>query len=174
MNNTSLAIIGAPSSAGAYAPGQEKTPDAMRAAGLISLLEDQGIRVIDKQNVPTYRWEVDKHNKRAMNIDMVANTAKAVSQKVSQSLMETKKILIVGGDCTIELGVVAGCLNYSENIGLIYIDLDTDLNTPSSVEDGALDWMGMAHMLLLAETNETLISCQILTAWGTIFDWLKP
>jgi arginase len=158
MNNASLTIIGVPSSAGAYAPGQEKTPDAIRATGFISLLEAQGIRVIDKQNVPGYRWEVDKQNKRAMNVDLVANVAKAVSKKVSQSLAETKKVLVVGGDCTVELGVVAGCLDYSENIGLIYIDLDTDLNTPSSVEDGALDWMGVAHMLQLTGTNEKLSS----------------
>lgn len=158
MNNASLAIIGAPGSAGAYAPGQEKTPDAIRAAGLISLLEAQGIPVIDKGNVPGYRWEVDKQNKRAMNVDMVASVAKAVSQKVAQSLAEKEKVLVVGGDCTVELGVVAGCLSYSENIGLIYIDLDTDMNTPSSVEDGALDWMGVAHMLQLAGTNEKLSS----------------
>jgi arginase len=157
--NASLTVIGAPSSAGAYAPGQEKTPDAIRAAGLIPLLEAQGIQVIDKQNIPVYRWEVDNQNKRAMNVDMVVSAAKAVSQKVTQSLAETGKILVVGGDCTVELGVVAGCLDYfSENIGLIYIDLDTDLNTPSSVEDGALDWMGVAHMLQLAGTNEKLSS----------------
>jgi arginase len=158
MSNVSLAIIGAPSSAGAYASGQEKTPDAIRAAGLIPLLEAQGIRVIEKGNVQGYRWEVDKQNKRAMNVGMVANVAKAVSQKVSQSLAEEKKVLVVGGDCTVELGVVAGCLDHFENIGLIYIDLDTDLNTPFSVEDGALDWMGVAHMLQLAGTNEKLSS----------------
>lgn len=156
--NASLAIIGAPSSAGAYAPGQERAPDALRAAGLISLLQAQGIRVVDKGNVPGYRWEVDKQNKRAMNADLVAEVAKAVSQEVSQSLAEKKKVLVIGGDCTIELGVVAGCLDHSENIGLIYIDLDTDLNTPLSVEDGALDWMGVAHMLQLAGTEEKLSS----------------
>jgi arginase len=31
-----LVIIGAPSSAGAYSPGQEKAPDALRASGLAS------------------------------------------------------------------------------------------------------------------------------------------
>lgn len=158
MNKASLAIIGAPSSAGAYAPGQEKTPEAIRAAGLIPLLEAQGIRVMDKGNVEGYRWEVDKKNKRAMNVDRVTNVAKAVSQQVAQSLTEKKKALVIGGDCTVELGVVAGGLDYSENIGLIYIDMDTDLNTPLSVEDGALDWMGVAHMLQLPGTNEKLSS----------------
>jgi arginase len=158
MNNAALTIIGVPSSAGAYAPGQEKTPGAMRAAGLIPLLEAEGIRVIDNGDIPVCRWEVDKDNKRAMNVGAVTNIAKAVSKKISQSLMDKKKALVVGGDCTIELGVVAGCLDHTENIGLIYIDLDTDLNTPLSVEDGALDWMGVAHMLQLAGTNETLSS----------------
>lgn len=156
MKNASLAIIGAPSSAGAYAPGQEKTPDGLRAARLISLLEAQGIRVVDKQNVTGYRWQVDKQNKRAMNADSVVSVAKAVAQKVSESLGENHKVLVVGGDCTIELGVVAGAIDHSENIGLIYIDMDTDLNTPSSVEDGALDWMGVAHLLQLAGTIEKL------------------
>jgi arginase len=158
MSDASLAIIGAPTSAGAYAPGQEKTPDAMRAAGLISLLESHGIRVTDKQNVPGYRWKVDQQNKRAMNVDLVTNVAKALSRNVSQSLTARQRVLVIGGDCTVELGVVAGCLDHSENIGLIYIDLDTDLNTPLSVGDGALDWMGVAHMLQLTGTDEKLSS----------------
>jgi arginase len=156
MSDASLAIIGAPTSAGAYGPGQEEAPAAIRAAGLISLLEAHGVHAIDKGNVPGYRWRVDKQNKRAMNVALVANVAKTLSRIVSESLAENKKLLIVGGDCTVELGVVAGCLDHSENIGLIYIDLDTDLNTPSSVEDGALDWMGVAHMLQLAGTDEYL------------------
>jgi arginase len=156
MSTASLAIIGAPTSAGGYAPGQEQTPEAIRAAGLISLLEAQGIPVTDKGNVPGHRWKVDQQNKRAMNIDLVASVAKALSRRVSESLAEQKKLLVLGGDCTIELGVVAGCLDHSENIGLIYIDMDTDLNTPLSVEDGALDWMGVAHLLQLAGTDAKL------------------
>jgi arginase len=33
---STLAVIGAPSSSGAYAPGQEKAPAALREAGLIA------------------------------------------------------------------------------------------------------------------------------------------
>ena len=32
-------------------------------------------------------------------------------------------------------------------VGLIYFDSHADLNVPASVREGALDWMGMAHML---------------------------
>ncbi len=91
-----------------------------------------------------------------MNVDQVAAVAKELSQKIYELLPEHENTLVIGGDCTIELGVVAGCLEHTENIGLIYIDLDTDMNTPSSVEDGALDWMGVAHLLKLEGAVENL------------------
>ena len=152
----SLHLIGAPTSAGAYGPGQEKTPDALREAGLVAMLEAAGVSVLDKGNVSRFRWKVDKENKRAMNVDQVTVAAKEIAVLVHESLKEGNKILVLGGDCTVELGVVAGCLEASENIGLIYIDLDTDLNTPESVEDGALDWMGVAHLLQIPGTNNKL------------------
>jgi arginase len=55
--------------------------------------------------------------------------------------------LVVGGDCTILLGVLAGCIEAGSNVGLVYLDAHPDLNTPDSVVQGALDWMGMAHVL---------------------------
>ena len=55
--------------------------------------------------------------------------------------------LVVGGDCTIELGTVAGLLPSGGRLGLLYFDVHPDLNLPSSVKEGALDWMGVAHML---------------------------
>lgn len=154
----SIALIGVPTSAGAYAPGQEKTPDALRLAGLVEFLNGQNILVRDLKNVVGWRWEVDKANRRAMNVDKVAIVAKALAEKVHEAVMKDEKVLVLGGDCTIELGCVAGCLNKSPNIGLIYIDLDTDLNTPDSVVDGALDWMGVAHLLGVDGTNRNLAS----------------
>jgi arginase len=42
---------------------------------------------------------------------------------------------------------VAGLLDRSARPGLIYVDRHADLNVPDSTVDGALDWMGVAHML---------------------------
>lgn len=158
MKSKNLTIVGAPTSAGAYGPGQEKTPDALRAAGLLEILEYKGISVTDKKNVTGFRWKVDKVNPRAMNASKVAEVAKDVSEKVFEALSENEKVLVIGGDCTIELGSVAGCVEMSDNIGLVYIDLDTDLNTPQSVEDGALDWMGVAHLLNIEGSDKKIAS----------------
>lgn len=142
-----LVIVGAPSSAGAYAPGQEKAPNALRAAGLLELLSARGIPVDDRGDVPGFRWRADRANVRAMNADVALRVAQATAERVASALAADEAVLVLGGDCTVELGTVAGALRGRQSVGLVYIDLDTDLNTPASTQDGALDWMGVAHML---------------------------
>jgi arginase len=144
-----LDVVGAPSSAGAYAPGQERAPEAIRAAGLLVSLAERGVAVLDRGDVPGFRWRVDRANPRAMNAEAAAGVARALAGRVAEGLEEGAAILVLGGDCTVELGTVAGASLDTDDLGLIYIDLDTDLNTPDSVEDGALDWMGVAHLLNL-------------------------
>lgn len=142
-----LAVIGAPSSAGSYAPGQEKAPHALRAAGLIEKLRNHGLAVEDRGDVPGFRWRADHANPRAMNIEAVARVARAVAVHVAAALSKGARPLVLGGDCTVEIGTVAGARAGTESVGLVYVDFDTDLNTPTSTTDGALDWMGVAHML---------------------------
>jgi arginase len=142
-----LVIVGAPSSAGAYAPGQEKAPAALRAAGLLELSTARGITVDDSGDISVFRWRADKANPRAMNANAVANAAQATAERVASALADNAAVLVLGGDCTVELGTVAGALRGTQSVGVVYIDLDTDLNTPESTQDGALDWMGVAHLL---------------------------
>jgi arginase len=141
-----LTLIGAPSSAGAYAPGQEEAPAALRASGLVERLERAGVTVHDRGDVAGFRWRVDRRNPRAMNAKAVESVARATAELVAAALAESA-VLVLGGDCTVELGTVAGALQVSPSVGLVYVDLDTDLNTPETTRDGALDWMGVAHLL---------------------------
>jgi arginase len=76
---------------------------------------------------------------------------------LKKALGDGGAVLVLGGDCTVELGTVAGALRSTNDVGLVYIDLDTDLNTPVSTTDGALDWMGVAHMLGVADTLKELV-----------------
>jgi arginase len=147
-----LVIIGAPSSAGAYAPGQEKAPAALRAAGLLERLSAGGVSVDDFGDISGFRWRADKANPRAMNANAASTVAKATAERVASALATDAAALVLGGDCTVELGTVAGALRGTQSVGVVYIDLDTDLNTPESTHDGALDWMGVAHMLGLEGT----------------------
>ncbi|WP_085422054.1 arginase family protein [Xaviernesmea oryzae] len=141
-----LTVIGAPTSAGAYAPGQEKAPETFRRHGLIPALERAGWRVGDMGDLACFRWRPDLGNRNAMNLGPVREAAMALSRHVGHAMAEGEAALVLGGDCTIELGVVAGALSDGASVGLIYIDGDADLNVPETAE-GALDWTGIAHML---------------------------
>jgi arginase len=141
-----LAIIGAPSSAGAYAPGQEKAPTAFRSHGLVEALRARGRCVVDRGDVAGFRWRPDPALPKCANLSAVRAAAKAVAEATSDAIAGDHDVLVLGGDCTLELGTVAGATFDGARVGVIYIDLDVDLNAPDT-SDGALDWTGVAHML---------------------------
>lgn len=141
----SFAVVGAPSSAGAYAPGQEKAPAAFRRHGLPGRLESRA-PVVDLGDVEGFRWRVDRERPEAMNIDHVARVARGVAARVESAMADEHVAIVLGGDCTVELGTVAGARAGGADVGVVYVDLDTDLNPPAE-SDGALDWTGVAHLL---------------------------
>jgi arginase len=81
-----------------------------------------------------------------MNLEAVRDTAQAVASRVADALAVDERVLVLGGDCTVELGVVAGALREGTSVGVVYIDGDADLNVPATAE-GALDWTGVGHLL---------------------------
>jgi arginase len=142
-----VGLIGVPTSMGAFAPGQEKGPRALREAGLVGRLSRGGLRVEDHEDGRIRRWRPDRTNRRAQNAAAVAEVARETAGRVGEAARAGHLPLVVGGDCTIELGTVAGLLPSGGPLGLIYFDVHPDLNVPGSVTEGALDWMGVAHML---------------------------
>ena len=147
MRGQPLALIGVPTSAGAFAPGQERAPEALRDAGLLELLRDAGIDVRDRGDRQVWRWRPDRENPRAQNLGAVVEIVRDTARRVAAAVAEGEATLVLGGDCTVGIGTVAGHVESGESIGLVYFDAHADLNTPTSVHAGALDWMGMAHML---------------------------
>lgn len=142
------ALIGAPTSLGAFAPGQEQSPRALRAAGIAEGLDDFG-------DVPLRRWRPDRENRRAQNAEGVAQAAREVAERVEAAFRSGRTPVVLGGDCTVGVGTVAGAHGAGERVGLVYFDMHPDLNTPDTVVAGTLDWMGVAHMLGLASTPLT-------------------
>jgi arginase len=143
----SLGVIGVPTSAGAFAPGQEGAPAALRRTGFVGLLRDRGAQVSDYGDREIWRWRPDRDRPRAQNLARVIEFIHDTAARVGESLLAREFTVVLGGDCTVGIGTVAGHAEGSQRVGLIYFDLHADLNVPSSVRPGTLDWMGMAHML---------------------------
>ena len=157
MSAHRLAVIGAPSGAGACGVGQEQAPAALRAAGLLELLGRAGFDVDDLGDSPVVPWRPDRARPQAQNLEAVLEVVRTTATRVADALLERdRKVLVLGGDCTVGIGTIAGIQEAMDDIALVYFDLHSDLNTPASATDGALDWMALAHMLALEGTEPTL------------------
>ncbi len=152
-----LGVIGVPTSAGAFAPGQEDAPERLREAGLIELLRDKGVDVRDHGDREPWRWRPDRERRRAQNLERVVEIVSDTARRVEQSAQSNEATLVLGGDCTVGIGTVAGHQGTGERVGLVYFDAHADLNIPESVREGTLDWMGMAHMLALPGAERSLV-----------------
>lgn len=142
-----LAVIGVPSSAGGRRTGQEGGPAALRTAGLLDRLREKGLDVADLGDLPTVSFRPDPENPRQQNLALVVDVARQVSDLVDQALAGRRLPLVLGGDCSLSVGVVAGLVRHHENLGLMYFDGDVDLNTPETTSSGIFDGMVMAHIL---------------------------
>lgn len=155
-----LAIIGVPSGAGACGVGQERTPSAMRSAGLIDHLGRAGFDVTDLGDSEIVPWHPDRANPRAQNVGVIADMVRSTAGRVADALLSEpeRKVIVLGGDCTVGIGTMAGIRQALGSIALAYFDLHFDLNTPESMSDGALDWMALGHMLALEGSEPILLA----------------
>ncbi|GAA2794894.1 hypothetical protein GCM10010441_20190 [Kitasatospora paracochleata] len=128
----------------------------LRELGLIDHLRAAGRRVRDAGDGPLHVWAPDPRHPRAQNLTAVVQAVKAVADHVAGALEEDADVLVIGGNCTVALGVMAALTAVAPDAGLLYIDRHFDLNTPASTRDGALDWMGLAHGLDLPGAAEPL------------------
>ena len=71
-----LGLLGVPSSAGAFAPGQEKAPRALRQMGLVTDLKAAGVAVVDHGDSPLWQWQPDQTLPAAQNLKVVAAQAR--------------------------------------------------------------------------------------------------
>ena len=146
-----IEVIGVPTSAGAHHAGQDLAPAALRAQGLLERLRAGGLTVHDSGDVAGERFRRDPVPSSSRNLGAVARVAALVADEVARVLAAGRFALVLGGDCTIELGVVAGAQRALGDVRLAYMDGDADLASPSHPGSGILDASGIAHLLGIAD-----------------------
>lgn len=152
-----LSVLGVPDSSGSYAIGQEQAPAALREAGLLDALRAEGHEVVDLGDVPGRAWRPDRAHPFAQNLDAVVDSVTAVAERSEAVLRGEGRLLVLGGSCTIAVGVCAGMQRAGLEPQLAYVDRHLDLNVPSSIPDGTLDWMGVAHALGVDGAERSLV-----------------
>lgn len=152
-----FALIGVPSSAGAHWPGQEKAPQYLRDAGLLRCLQSAGLEVVDYGDLPRMRWTPDPERRRPHHVAAVLDVACSLADRIEGAMQARHIPIVVGGDCTISIGVLSGMLRQDQDVALMYVDGGVDLSTPADDPTGDMDAMGVAHMVA-AEGTATALS----------------
>ena len=142
-----IAIIGAPSSAAAFLPGSEKAPAALRAAGLVERLQAIGYEVSDMGDCAPRLFADDDEHKRSRNIPEIVASLNDLKPRAEMALKSGALLLVLGGDCTQIIAMLAGARRYYKHVSLLWFDRDADLNTPASTPSGRLDGMGLAAIV---------------------------
>jgi len=122
----------------------------------VERLEASGAPVIDHGDLPVVRFWPDRAHPKQQNLAHVVNIATRVADQVEAALQRQEMPLVIGGDCTIALGAIAGFLRHRVDLGLMYFDGHIDLNTPATSMSGILDSMGIAHMIGEVGVTEAL------------------
>jgi arginase len=155
--SSSWAVVGVPSSAAAHSRGLEKAPAALRAAGLLDALRGAGAVVRDDGDLPTATWRAHRGPDEPNDAERVTAGLRDVRERVGAVLDRGERPLVLGGECTVTIGVVAAVAERHPAVALVYVDGGQDLQLPPDHPDEPiLDSMGVAHLLDLPGTWEPL------------------
>jgi arginase len=143
-----VGVLGVPSSVAAHWPGIEQAPAALREAGLLETLRAHGVRVADHGDLAVARWTAQSADGRPNAWRRVVDVVAAARSAIFEVVGAGEAPLVLGGECTLAIALVAAVIEQYGEVGLIYVDGGQDLMIPADhPREPILDAMGVAHML---------------------------
>lgn len=117
--------------------GMGRAPEALLAAGLVGALERDGHSVaIAERN--TNLGEGDR-------LTLMGRHLATLADAVAEARQAGRLPVILGGDCTLSIGMVAGLRRaLAEDFGIAWFDAHGDFNTPDTTISGFLGGMPLA------------------------------
>ena len=153
-----IRTIGIPMDLGADRRGVDMGPSAIRYANLASTLESIGRRCTDAGDLSVPHAEerdpdaeVTKNAKYLREIESVCSR---LGEEVSETLANGALPLVLGGDHSIAIGTLSGAARESE-IGAIWFDAHSDVNTPETTPSGNVHGMPLAAALGMGSFSDT-------------------
>ena len=141
-------VLGVPSSVAAHWPGIEQGPAALREGGLLETLRAHGVRVADHGDLAVARWTADRTDGRPNAWRQVVDVVDRARSAIADVVLAGQAPLVLGGECTLAIALVAAVVEQYGEVGLIYVDGGQDLMIPvDHPDEPILDAMGVAHML---------------------------
>lgn len=143
-----LSIIQVPFGLGTGRPGTEDGPESMIQAGLIRQIRKTEYELAGEYKVrcplPSV---VSSKDDKVKHLPEVKEMSKLVAKQVSQAVQNGTVPLVLGGDHSVSIGVLAGLSSQFSNLGVIYFDAHVGLNTEEASPTGYFNRMSLAVAL---------------------------
>jgi arginase len=148
MSPRALHVLGVPFNSAARAGGVARAPDALRRAGLIGALDAAlGVPVVDRGNVNLERGSpIRDPSSGLIAPDALAAMIRSSRAEVGSILAERGMPLVIGGDCPVLLGCLAG-VGTAAPPGLLFVDGHEDAWPPRASTTGEAADMELGFLL---------------------------
>ena len=165
MTASPIVIAGSPTALGGHFGGMERTPAALREAGLLDRLAARpGLAGVtwsdhgDAANDPGWAADPDP---RAKNRARICDYLPRLADHVAHGLRDGgpgARLLVLGGDCTSNAGAMAGLRRARPDLrlGLAWFDAHGDFNTPDTTPSGNV-W-GMPFAMACGRGDADLVA----------------
>ncbi len=162
-----IVIVGVPTALGGHLAGMELTPAGLRDLGLVERLRsrpelaDATVRDAgDLRIEPGFRSDPDPRAKnRAAICEFLPRERDLVAGIVAphEGGVETR-LLVLGGDCTVHAGAMAGLRSAypDRRLAIAWFDAHGDFNTPDCTPSGAV-W-GMPFAMICGRGDDDLVA----------------
>lgn len=154
-----VGLCGIACDAGAAHLGARMGPEAMRVAGISSLLQGHHYHVKDYGDVHQILCGTGSSEKKLNNLSSVVDGNRQLFERVLQILHSDEIPLVMGGDHSFALGSIGAvstyCHKHSIPLKVIWFDAHADFNSPESSPSGNIH--GMVVRLLTGEGAKELL-----------------
>ena len=147
----SICLIGAPVQTGASQPGCLTELDALRMAGIVSVLEKLGSAVTDAGNVALSDGPSASHpNPSTRHLPETVGWTKAIFEASVAATLNGHFPVFLGGDHSISMGSVPAVPRHAAQTGrpqfVLWLDAHPDFHTLESTESGNLHGIPVAYI----------------------------
>jgi arginase len=143
-----ISLIGVPTDIGAGSRGASMGPEALRVAGIATVLRGHGLQVLDQGNLtgPANPWLPPVEGYR--HLAEVVAWNRSLHDAVYNELRSNRLPIVLGGDHCLGIGSVSAVARHCREVGkklrILWLDAHADFNTNALTPSGNTHGMPVA------------------------------
>lgn len=132
-----IEILGTPFNGLGSPPNVENPAEGLRQAKMVPLLESKGHSVTDLGDLSGFQFqEIRDPETGIKNLDLWVELSNSLSRKLGTILSREAFPLLLGGDCSMLVGILSAFAWRDAEVGLIFLDGHADFHSPETSPSG--------------------------------------